>query len=285
MRTAAVLALLGRQLVENVFQPTYLLPAPASGPLSGLMRRLADGDADRESHLRSVLLRAAGAQERRALGGERVGEVVRNVSAAVDGIVPAGGKVAFLADLEKVCQAALGQWLVVQQLSRRVQPELRDIGEEWDIFPGPSHSPRYSGSTASTAAAAAATAAIAVGEGLANGRDTLPADGGHQHQAGTQGKAKREATPGAGGVRDAADVAHIVWPCFVALLGHEEEELLANGVCLSRGQVEAARAEHKTAHPARKRGERSRAPPEGANGSGGGSFLGAGRGGGGNGVV
>lgn len=277
MRTATVLALLGRQLAKIVFQPTYLLPHSGEDPLSGVMGRLAETDSERESHLRSVLLGVAEAREHRKLGAERAQEVVNNVSVAVRNILPSIETTRFVPDLQKVCQDAMDQWMVIQRLSRRVHAEIGQVegvdAEEWDIYPGNIDSPASSDGTTSTPAPAV------MDKGPANGKATVSTGGGQKQQISPENKVVN-ATTDATRIQDAAEFAHRVWPCFVTLLGDEGSQLLTNGVCLTQNQVSAARAEDQTSHPVRKSVKRSRAQSISTNASGGESFLSGGKGGG-----
>ncbi|KAH6621527.1 hypothetical protein B0J18DRAFT_491799 [Chaetomium sp. MPI-SDFR-AT-0129] len=117
-RTALVISVLGSELCQHVFQPTYLSEYPG---VNKLLTDLAGMDADQECHLRSVLLKTT-----QVLGhpqGNPKG-AAKAITTLLSPVVETSKRSSFEIDVQKLCQQALETWRDIQTWDILVVPNL-----------------------------------------------------------------------------------------------------------------------------------------------------------------
>lgn len=259
MRGAAFLAVLGKELSQNVFQPTWFV---FGDPF--LMWNLANSDPAREAHLRSVLL-AAQTDQQHSIGQQ----CVHKVLGYVQFLVAEEKRQAFKLGLEKVCREACEHWSHLQRLQKVCLPDrLVDVAEDWSVFPWPTDQLQASKGSQVNGNAVNGSAPKSNGQGKqVNGKShgSLPSS---------------PATPEAP-VSSVEDVIHAVWPYFLS----DSQTVLKKGWCLTKAQIGEAESEDPATHRGTRRHQRGRAPSVNRNSTGTHmSFLAAGSSGGANGA-
>jgi hypothetical protein len=216
MRISAVLAILAWSLAQYIFQPTYLLQC---NELSDLLAGLADDDPVRENYLRSVLLPVLPSKQK-ANGKKRIEQVVLEVYVAVSPVLPTSKHDEFRSSLESMCKQVCGQWMRLQLLDEKIEPNFDAYDEEdWKLL----NLPAFNGNDGETAS----TDAGAVVDDAAT-ESAIADDDRYQ------------------GVGDIENISAVLWPSFLSFRGGESE-LLTEGFVLNKAQVKPAYNEEKAA--------------------------------------
>ncbi len=119
MRTAALLAILARSIVQHVFQPTYLLED--KDELRALLAHLAIENSKKESFCRSVLLSIL--PDNQTKNGTNAREqVAREIAWCVRNLVSEAQYDAFRSGVGDIVQKAQETWWLVQNARERFEP-------------------------------------------------------------------------------------------------------------------------------------------------------------------
>ncbi len=121
MRTAALLAVLARQLDALIFQPNYILGDFDETHIRSLLVELATRESKKESFCRALLL-SYQASEQAANAAERVYDVVSEVSSFVQQMLTPPQLEKFEKELKDVVEQALGAWRVAQLSQEKFEP-------------------------------------------------------------------------------------------------------------------------------------------------------------------
>lgn len=220
MRISAAISIAGWSLARYIFQPTYLLQC---NELSDLLADLADDDPLRQNYLRSVLLPVLPSKQK-ANGRRRIEQFVLEVFACVSPVLPDRQHEALKSSLETMCKEVCGQWMRLQLLDEKIEPNFDAYDEEdWR----PVSLPSSDGSTDVDAEKAVAPAGTAVGDEATNESAIVDGDS-------------------CDGVSDIEDIAAVLWPSFLSF-HNGESELLTEGFVLTKDQVRPAYGEEKAA--------------------------------------
>ncbi|KAK4141990.1 uncharacterized protein C8A04DRAFT_13582 [Dichotomopilus funicola] len=117
-RTALVISVLGFELCQHIFQPTYLNEYPGVNKLS---TDLAGIDPYQECHLRSVLLKTTQAMCR-PQGNPKA--AAKAIITLLSPVVETSKRSSFEIDVHKLCQQALETWRDIQTWDILVVPNL-----------------------------------------------------------------------------------------------------------------------------------------------------------------
>jgi hypothetical protein len=228
MRVALLVSVLGHQLSEHVFQPTYLNTLEGLSGLSSLLKNLAEIQPEFESYLRSVLLKASASItiDTEPVDKACLKAVVSAVTDVVLTVVPEPKRTRFEADLQKLCNTACEKWGFIQALDDRIVPNL-----------GTDRASKRKYSFAVFSFNALAPAPAAGPKPRANGAASAP---------GTQKASPSPALQSQGS--STADLADgiAVWPAFYNL-STIAEETLAEGFILPVSLTRAAEEEQNAA--------------------------------------
>lgn len=121
MRTAALLAVLARQLDSLIFQPNYILGNFDETHIRSLLVELATRESKKESFCRALLL-SYQAIEQAANAADRVEDVVSEVSSFVQQMLTPPQVERFEKGLKYVVEQALGAWRVAQYSQEKFEP-------------------------------------------------------------------------------------------------------------------------------------------------------------------
>ena len=133
MRVAAVLAVLGHHLAEEILQPLYILEE--GGELNELLSELASDDPPREAFLRSTLLVALTRKDQWENRQKRLKDVFRAVVSAVQPLVPDGKQDSFRRALRDLCARHCETWSEIQRLEDKVEWSLdTDVSENLELL-------------------------------------------------------------------------------------------------------------------------------------------------------
>jgi hypothetical protein len=223
------MSVLAHELSTHIFQPTFVNLLKGSKDLGDFLVALTRVNADLESHLRSVLLKASDTL-RAATKGEPIDKVCSNavVSSVKDLMLPAileADRRRFEIDLQDLCKTACQQWGFIQTLEDRV---MCDPGSDWDSKRKYEWEPfAFPVSTPS--------AAVSPKQQRVNGTASAPG----QQQKNSHSSASQP-------LADAVDLDKgvAVWPVFYNL-STLDEETLARGLILPAALIRAAEEEQK----------------------------------------
>ncbi|KAL2261957.1 hypothetical protein VTK26DRAFT_2914 [Humicola hyalothermophila] len=112
MRACAVLFVLGRELCDHIFQPTYLKDAPG---LHEALDKLAKENPEHEAFLRSALLTLGGAPDLDA--------IVNRVDSSLSTLLPSAKRNDLRRELNILFTQAHEAWAFLQLLKERIAPE------------------------------------------------------------------------------------------------------------------------------------------------------------------
>ncbi|KAG7294494.1 hypothetical protein NEMBOFW57_004569 [Staphylotrichum longicolle] len=224
MRIALFVSVLGHELCNHVFQPTYLHSFAGLSGLGSVLKTLAEAQPDLESHLRSVLLKASTSitVENEPVDRACIKAVVTAVKDVVQMVIPEAKRTRFEAELHDFCNTVCERWRFIQTLDDRIVPNLgtdrfSKRKYNWALFscniptPSPPAGPKQ----------------------RANGTASAP------------GPQKRSASPASRSqASSTADLAAgiAVWPAFYNLTT-VDEETLAEGYILPVSLTRAAEEE------------------------------------------
>ncbi|KAI1860864.1 uncharacterized protein JN550_011179 [Neoarthrinium moseri] len=215
MRISAILAIVAWSFSMHIFQPTFLLQC---NELSDLLAGLADDDPVRENYLRSVMLPVLPSKQK-ANGKKRIEQVVLDVFACIGPVLPNNRRDEVRSSLETMCKQVCGQWMRLQLLDEKIEPNFEAYDEEdWKLL----RLPTLEDSQNRDAEAKVAADDTATESAIADEEDHFPSVG------------------------DIEDIAAVVWPSFLSFRGGESE-LLTEGFVLTKDQVKPAYAEEKAA--------------------------------------
>ncbi|KAL2166831.1 hypothetical protein VTG60DRAFT_2107 [Thermothelomyces hinnuleus] len=219
MRVAAMLCLVAHELCQHIFQPAYL-PKQVSG-IDTFLKELAKQAPQRESHLRSVLLKTEVSVKTRIGSMNRwVDQPVRDSFDGISGVastaIPNDKVAEFEADLLRLCETAYETWKFIKTFKDHIRPEiaigfsLEQEEDKWSPLPltvvSPSQPPKPK-------------------QQRANG--TAPA------QAQPQ-----KSQPSAGNPAELSSI--VVWPAFVNA-SYPEEGALSKGLVLPKSLIDAVK--------------------------------------------
>lgn len=111
MRIAAVLAVLGHHLAEQIFQPLYVLDD--GDELGDVLSELASDEPRRETFLRSVLLAVRTDREQQECRNKRIAEVFKATISTVQPLIADGKQENFRRALRDLCSRFCDVWLDV----------------------------------------------------------------------------------------------------------------------------------------------------------------------------
>ncbi|EON96771.1 putative mei5 protein [Phaeoacremonium minimum UCRPA7] len=242
VRIAAVLAVLGHHLAEQVFQPLYV--REEGGELDDLLSDVASEDPPREAFLRSVLLAALSTEEQQDRSRERLKNVLQQVISAVQPLIADSKQDAFRRTLIDICGRYCKAWSEIQHLEDRVEWSLDDDEpENFELL----ERPRL--------------------EDIRLNRD----NGGDQGSGGSKADSNRHpdnAVPRE--TRGNTDsIAAPVWPWFFVRRG--EGQVIAKGFALGEMPVKVAKSEMsslKRAHTGARREARQKSRQNSGQGEG-----------------
>lgn len=149
MRLISILALLAREIDEQIFQPTFFI-SEESG-IRERLRKLAMTDGERESYCRSILLSIGAGTMANDLD-ERIKNVTKNVSSCVDGIFTDEQCSKISSSVKKVTQRAAEVWQTFQRTKTKYEPVfeiLQSGSQEFDLFDFPTDEPERKEETTS----------------------------------------------------------------------------------------------------------------------------------------
>lgn len=218
VRVAALLSITSNIMVEQVFQPNYLLKQ--NNDICALLNDMIDEDSIREQHLRAELV-ALLPHRQKENGKARMEWAISHIASYCAPLVPKGKDEMFLTALEGLCKRAYKGWTELQRVRQRIEPvSQKDDEFEWLLLPLPANASddRYS-----------------------NGQhDTRPSsqDGGTGSLLGTSLETAEEA--------ELAEIKVVVWPGFI-LTDLEDFESISKGLVLSDAQIQAALKEENIA--------------------------------------
>lgn len=135
MRLAVFMAILARELCENIFQPCYIFPTEIDS--RDMLVKLARKDPEKESFSRAVLL-AISPEEQNALLEERKKTFLHSVGSYWFDLLPSPQYEELRHGLQLVVDRACETWGFIQYSRNRYIPDLEvlDWGDgEWEPFP------------------------------------------------------------------------------------------------------------------------------------------------------
>ncbi|KAK8057121.1 hypothetical protein PG996_011058 [Apiospora saccharicola] len=218
VRIGALLSVMSSILVEQVFQPNYLLKQ--NNEICALLDDIIDEDATREQHLRAELV-ALLPDRQKENGKARVGSAVKRIASYCIPLVPKDNNSNFMVALEGLCKQAYKGWTELQRYRQRVEPIFQDDYDvKWLLLPLPTH----------------------INDGRPQTGQSGTRPGSQNGRTGSQRvtylDTAKEAEP--------AEIKVVVWPGFM-LTDLEDFESLSGGLVLSDAHVEAALKEENTA--------------------------------------
>ncbi|KAK4111085.1 hypothetical protein N656DRAFT_780877 [Canariomyces notabilis] len=228
MRQAAFLAVLAREMGQNIFQPTYLFSD--NKELIEILEDLAEDPSrpEREAHLRSVLLAATEwVPHTSAIEARHMQAVVQTVLNYVLGLVPKEKQSTFKSKLENLCKKACEDWKVFQRLEGRVELDFKPDEDEEDCW-----LPLFDPSSPLEKEPRQKRRQNGVASG--SGSETKPTVLDKETEIAAASRA-----------RDLVD-AVAVWPAFYTYKGNDRTPLvLAQGYLLTPSQIAKAKMESK----------------------------------------
>lgn len=130
MRLAIILAILAREINDQIFQPTYLFSPETD--FRDVLYRLALTDQKKESFCRAILLSIEPEKQEHNLE-ERKRNVVKTMESYLEYLASPLQLVELRKCLEDIVQQAAETWRPFQGISSRYEPDFED-DSEWDQF-------------------------------------------------------------------------------------------------------------------------------------------------------
>lgn len=124
MRIAASMNVVAEALEKHIFQSTYLLP---DNGLCQILLDLAEQDADREAHLRAVLLPVRPQDE---VVKQRIDSCVKEVENLIGPMISPSEKRNFKRALREACTQICNDWAAFQRLRHRIEVSFNPFDAE-----------------------------------------------------------------------------------------------------------------------------------------------------------
>ncbi|KAK8877814.1 hypothetical protein PGQ11_002760 [Apiospora arundinis] len=218
VRIGALLSIMSSVLMEQVFQPNYLLKQ--NNDICTLLDDIIDEDATREQHLRAELV-ALLPDRQKENGKARVGSAVKRIASYCIPLVPEDKNSSFMVALEGLCKQAHRGWAELQRYRQRVEPIFEEDDDiKWLLLPLPTHT----------------------NDGRSQNGQSGTRPGSQNARTGSPRVTYLESAEEA----DFAQIKVVVWPGFM-LTDLEDFESISGGLVLSKAHVEAALREENAA--------------------------------------
>ncbi|KAF3768501.1 hypothetical protein M406DRAFT_71499 [Cryphonectria parasitica EP155] len=197
MRVAAVLAVLGHHLAEQILQPLFILED--GGELNEFLSELASDDPPREAFLRSTLLAALTSADQRENRQERVKDVFQAVISAAQPLLADGKRDGFRRALRDLCARYCETWSEIQHLEDKIEWSLDvDEPDNFELL----QLPNPAGETASEATSN-------------NQASGTPKTGSNRPPNSSVSQLSRPSSNTASQLRGNEAIVAPVWPCFI----------------------------------------------------------------------
>lgn len=132
MRFALILAVLFREINQQIFQPSYFLSE--SNKLREALEDLADGNGEKEEYCRRILVSLDPDAERDALQ-DKIQSVVQKILSYAGGLFTGAQYDLFCSKIKTIVQNAAELWLPVQRSQLKFETNIEPFGTEhndWD---------------------------------------------------------------------------------------------------------------------------------------------------------